>query len=461
MKLFCKESDSRKRMLLLLLMAAGIMEFLFIILESQFSYLGYYLTEEYMIVPALLFLGYALGGELTGFARRRLLLAGTAISWFVLVQIVHKLSGMDTHPIATVFFVYLMAFPFASVSDDRGSAGIRWMGGMFLTASLVLVGYTAILLMDLVPSVWTEYIYWDGARLHVFWHPNISACFFMIGIGFAAVFLTQAKRPVGKALLAVAIAVQFAAMALTNCRTTLLMTGALMGGILFLLICRGGWKRFVLGVLVAAVVLVGGFKLSGSLYQWNNDRLVDEKYAQMQAQAENSSQEEQAALPEKEDVVLTGQNGQGTLIDDMRTLNRRTYIWEAAFSAVRDSKVLALFGTEYAGTVLSAYGPFEVVHGHNSWVEALLRMGIPGFALALAFTVLSVWSAAKLVLNGSVELWKKIVAMMTMCVLAAGFLEPYLFITNVYYHVTDFAFFFFTGYLDYWANTAAKEKLLT
>ena len=42
--------------------------------------------------------------------------------------------------------------------------------------------------------------------------------------------------------------------------------------------------------------------------------------------------------------------------------------------------------------------------------------------------------------------------MLTMCVMLAGFLEPYLFITNVYYHVTDFAFFILTGYLDYWAN---------
>ena len=61
-------------------------------------------------------------------------------------------------------------------------------------------------------------------------------------------------------------------------------------------------------------------------------------------------------------------------------------------------------------------------------------------------------SAAKLVLNPGAELWKKILAVLTMCLMATGFLEPYLFITNVYYHVTDFAFFFLTGYLDHWAN---------
>ena len=43
-------------------------------------------------------------------------------------------------------------------------------------------------------------------------------------------------------------------------------------------------------------------------------------------------------------------------------------------------------------------------------------------------------------------------------VLAAGFLEPYLFITNVYYHVSDFMFFFLTGYLDFWSNCKQKNQ---
>ena len=454
MKLFCKEGDSRKNMMMLFLAAALIMEFLFITLESQFSYLGYYLTEEYLIVPALLFLGVALGGQLTKFAKQRLFLAGVTIAWFALVQVIHKLSGMDTHPIATVFFVYLMAFPFASVSEDKEYVGIRWIGGMFLTASLVLVGYTGLLLTEMVPAGLQQYIFWDGARLHVFWHPNISACFFMIGIGFAAAFFVQTRKTLRKVLLAAAIVIQFVAMALTNCRTTLLMTSALFGGILFLLIFKGGWKRFLLGLMAAGLVFVGSFKISSVIYQANNDRLVAnilELQETMQpASAEYTTIEVGSVMGES--TVLLGENGQDTLGNDLRTLNNRTYIWKSAFNAVLDNKMLALFGTEYSGTVISVYNPFEVVHGHNSWVEALLRMGLPGLLMSLVFTALAVWSAAKLVLNPCVELWKKILAMLTMCVMATGFLEPYLFITNVYYHVTDFAFFFLTGYLDYWAN---------
>ena len=31
------------------------------------------------------------------------------------------------------------------------------------------------------------------------------------------------------------------------------------------------------------------------------------------------------------------------------------------------------------------------------------------------------------------------------------------YITNVYYHVTDFMFFFLTGYLDFWSNCKQKN----
>ena len=441
MKLFCKDCDSKKKAMFLLLAAAGVMEFLFITLESLFSGLAYYVTETYLIVPALLFLGYALMDRLPEFSRRRLLLAGAAIAWFVVVQIIHKLSGMDTHPIGTVFFVYLMAFPFASVTEDKESLGLKWIGGMFLTASLVLVAYGGVLLADLVPESLRQFIFWDGARLHVFWHPNISACFFMLGIGFAAAFLVQTKLLLWKLLLLASIILQMALMATTNCRTTLLLTGAMLGAILFLAILqrfrpklprktgKGKIRIILLCLVLVAVLLVGFFLVAGKLYRQNNDRLLEEGAA-----------------------VLKTENPQGTLLDDMRTLNGRTVIWKSAFSAIRDNKRLALFGTEYSGTVISVYNHFEVVHGHNAWVESLLRLGLPGLLLSLAFTALAVASAAKLVLNPGAELWKKILAVLTMCLMATGFLEPYLFITNVYYHVTDFAFFFLTGYLDHWAN---------
>lgn len=383
---------------------------------------------------------------------------------------------------ATVFLVYLMAFPFAALAEDRKNAGLRLIGGVFVAASLVLVFYTVLLLLNRVPSGMEGILFWDGARLNPLWHPNIAASYFMIGIGFSLVFCCLARKPWTKALLVFLIILQVLAMALTNCRTTLLLTGALLGGTVFFLIFRGNWKGFLLGLLAAAVLLVGTFKLSGKLFQWNNDRLLAELTAaqEVSAPAAQESVPEMteisetelpkaeipvAELPVVEEIiimedtgVIIGDNEQRSLSEDLRSFNGRTQIWEAALKAVRNSKPIMLWGTEYSGTMISIYHWFDVVHAHNSWMETLMRMGIPGLLMALVFTVLSVFSAAKLLLSSQTVLWKKIVAMLAMCVMATGFLEPYLFITNVYYHVTDFVFFFLTGYLDFWSNRKEKAE---
>jgi O-antigen ligase len=232
----------------------------------------------------------------------------------------------------------------------------------------------------------------------------------------------------------------------------------MLGGTVFFLMCKGGgWKRMVLGLLAAAVILVGCFKLSGMLFQWNNDRLLERMTA---VQAEPSSDlevsEKEVVLIEDTGIIL-GDNEQGSLVNDMRTLNGRTLIWKAALKAIRNDKKLALWGTEYSGTYITVYSPIPVDHAHNSWMETLMRMGLPGLLMSLVFTALSVWSAAKLLLSTETLIWKRIIAMLTMCVMTSGFLEPYLFLTNVYYHVTDFIFFFLTGYLDFWSNR--KENL--
>lgn len=496
MKLLREEGISGKNMPMLLLFAVGVIEFLFITLESLFSGIGYYLAETYVIVPCLLMLGWVLREKLTGFARRRLLLAVAAVSWFVITQCVHKLWGMENHPMATVFLVYLMGFPFAALSEDRENRGLRLMGSVFVAAALVLVCYTGLLLLDRVPESMAKALFWDGARLNALWHPNIVASYMMVGIGFSLMFCVQARKRITQVLLLGAIVLQLAVMALTNCRTTLLLTGALLGGTLFFLIFKGGWKRFVLGLVMAAVVLAGTFKVSGMLFQWNNDRLLASFAASMEHDvpaAETESPEAAPVMEVSEEIIdvfaveasaaevqaeeipetqapvqtpvimeetgiIQGDNEQRSLMEDLWSFNGRTQIWEATLKAVRNSKPLMLFGTEYSGTMISIYHWFEVIHAHNSWLETLMRMGIPGLVMALVFTVLAVWSAAKLLLSPGTVLWKKIVAMLAMCVMATGFLEPYLFITNVYYHVADFLFFFLTGYLDYWSNRKPEQE---
>jgi len=455
-----KRMPSERELPFLLLLIAGVMEFLFISMESLFSYIGYYLVEDYIIVPCLLFVGIAMTRKLTPFAKKRLCLSVIAIGWFVVVQIIHKLSGMGTHPIGTVFFVYLMAFPFASVTEDREKRGLDLIGWMLIAAAMVQVFYTALLVFDCVPAFMEPFVYWDGARLHVFWHSNITACFLMVGIGFSFAMLFRTEKRGMRILLAVMIVLQFVAMALTNCRTTLLMTGAFFGSIAFFLISKkGGWLRFVIGVLVVLIVTVACFMTSSKIYETHNAAITNRIAEQLAEGVDQSEIETDFFIHEGTGYIeIVSNNGQYTLSHDMKTLNGRTNIWKAALRAVRDDRALMLWGTEYSGVVISAYFGGSLDHGHNSWMEALLRLGVPGLLIALVFTCISVYSAWVLIWDRNAEIWKKIISVMTMCVMVAGFLEPYLFITNVYYHVTDFIFFFCSGYLDLWRKQLKEEN---
>lgn len=437
---------------LILLAVAGILEFCFITGESLFFYIGYYLTEDFLLVPCLLFVGLLLAGGLSDLAKRQLLLSAAAVGWFVFAQVVHKLSGTGTHPIGTVFFVYLMAFPFAAATQDRENRGMKLLGAIFTAAVLVLTGYGVLLILNRIPEIMKPFLYWDGIRLHVLWHSNISACFFMIGIGFAVSAALCTGKIWAKLSLAAVALVLFLAMALTNCRTTLLMTCAFFGGIAFFAISqKGGWKRLITGLAAALVIAGCSFWFSGVVYEQNGKRIERHIAEQRQTGEKTVSIKGNVKVnQETGEITIRAKNQQSTLSNDMKTLNGRTKIWKAALQAVRDNKRIALWGTEDVGPAISWYNSFDVVHAHNSWMEALVRLGIPGLLLALIFTGLAIRSAWVLVWSRQVELWKKVLAMLTMCVMVTGVLEPYLFITNVYYHVTDFVFFFLVGYLDYW-----------
>lgn len=460
---------SREQLPYIWLAAAGLMEVVFVTMAYLCASLGFYLAEEFLVVPCFLFLGHCLGKKLNGYTGSRLLLSVAVLSWFVASQIYHRLDNMGSRSLSTVFFVYLMAFPFAALADDRDHRGIRIIGSLFAAASLILVGYSGLLYVDRVPEVLADYVYWDGFRLTVFWHPNITAVYLMIGTGFSLALSAMAKKRFFKVLLVIAAMLQLAAMALTNCRTILLMAGAMLGGAAYYLVigkvrnpegkkvCEL-LKVIVLFLVIVPLVLVSTFKLSEKLYEANNNRLVNVWYEESD---DSGSADEDIQKELYEYGMLSSNNDQKSLSEDMSTLNGRTEIWAAAHQAVMDDPEVKRWGTEYGGLLISAYNRFPVEHGHNSWVEVQLLAGRNGLMAAIVFTLLAIFSAAKLLLIPTTEVWKKIIAMMTMCVMVAGFLEPYLFFAKPYFHVIEFIFIFCTGYLDYWCRPRKKLEYRT
>lgn len=428
--------------------------------------------EDYMLIPSFLFLGAAFSKKQSPAAVRKLLLGLAMVVWFLLASRKHNYWGLDTRP-AWLLSVYLMAFPFAALTGDgEKKRGLNLIAGIFLTAAFLLIIYAVLLTLDCLPEGLQEFVYWDGARLRDMWHPNIGACIFMIGIAFCLVFATGTKKTWIKLLLIPFAAILFLASGITNSRTSILMTCALIGSFVFFCIFRNnGWKRFLLGAAAALAVMAALFLLAGKAYDWNNDRLIARYTAQLQAMEEAApdSTEEEASPTETVEtppvivnektgeVQLQVTNGQGSLAGDFRTLNNRTYIWRGSLWLMRENPQFRLWGTGYTGDLVSPYNNFPVGHTHNSWMEVFVGLGLPGLVIALVYTLAAGLDALFLMFHSRTTMQQKVVCLLVICIMGAGFLEPYLFLSDKSYHFIDFLFFLCIGYMAQWREALLKK----
>ena len=434
---------------------AGMIPFFVILTSALNFYAGYHFAEEYVMVPCLLFFGMALAQRLTSTAKKCLLLSAVTVGWFVVTQLQHHLVYMDPRNIGMFAVSYLLAFPFAAVTEDGDrNVGLKWIGRIYLAFSLLMVGLTMTLQLDAVPGVLASEVYWDGVRARIFWHPNGSAFVLLLGLGFSLYFLTQADRKWKKWALAILTLLQFLTMVLTNSRTTILLACALMSGTVFFMFWKGSWKQFLAGAaaaLAVMAVLLGTYNL---VFDLHNEVQIEK----IMTQQESASTQNLIVDEETGEVSVFGADNsvQGDLSKDMKTLNGRTYIWKAAFGAFRDNPQVRIWGTEYVAEEVSYRNYFPVVNCHNAWIQMLMLFGIPGLLVAVAFTVIAVKNLLVIMSLKKGEISRKVIAMIVVCLLAGSMLEVYLFTGEDLSNCQNFLFFLCTGYLVQWNRKTMK-----
>lgn len=432
------------------LLAMLLMIFAFFLLEDRASGVAYLLVERYLTVPAMVFLGASACQELPRRNRWHLYAGAAMVVLFFLNQILHQVLEAEAKQVGTFLCAYAMCLPFAAATEDgQRQKGLKWMAGLFVAVGVLLTVYGAMLLLGAVPEYLKDYVYWDGARFYAMGHPNICATVLMIGLAFCVGFAIQSRKLWARAVLGILALGQFAALSLTNGRTTIILTCLLLGGIAFCALRGRGWKRLLPAVLAAVVVMAAAFGASRALFGWNQARLMGQRADALAvpfitAKADDVQPEETNAAEE-----LVAEQYQGTLANDLKTLNGRTVIWKNALRGLEENPRVKFIGTEYVEMIMTRYAPLPIYHTHNSWLEALYRMGLPGLGAALVMTVLSVWSAVVVLWRNS-DLWKSCVALLTLCLLGCALLEPYLFVVDVSYYYLDFLFLMCLGYLCLW-----------
>lgn len=406
---------------------------------------SFYFLEHYAMIPAMLFWGVLLTRKHSTDTLRHLALGIGFSAWFVISQILQYAAGLSVRSPGVFFLVYLMAFPFASAARDTGKqTGLKMAGFAYICGALVLAFLTGLLSLDLLPGFLKPHVYWDGARLRAMWHPNVCGCVCMIAMAFCLYFFSESRRKLHKGLWAAVAAGMFLLITLTNSRTAILLSCCLLAGYLFFRIWNGSWKRFFLGAAAAAAVLVLVFLLSRGIFSLHNDYLTRQIIENQNSETFTGSLVIDEASGE---VTLQAEAAQESLLKDAATLNSRTNIWKAAVKAAGSSKAVLLRGTDNSTVLVGQFYSIPI-YSHNSYLEALLTMGIPGMLFALVFTLLALWRIGWVLLSPNTSMALKTIALLMIALMGAGMLEAYLFQGNMNFLYTEFAFSLCLGYLS-------------
>ena len=402
-------------------------------------------------------------------SQRNVILGVVMVLWFLILELNRRINYIPMQSLTVFAVVYLVALPFAAMARDQDrQAGIYLVSAMYISAALLLLALALILLAGgRLPDAVTGQVYWDGARLFVFYHPNITSRIFMIAIALCMGFLGPARKGWVKALMLLAAVSLFAAAALTNCRAVVFAICFILAGNVFFLIYNHTRKRFLVSAVAAVLAAVVLASASNALFQWNSTRLLNrlsmETAPEQVLILEESGSDlnsHKLILPEATPLAETpewnpegnGNSGQKTLRDDLPTLNGRTYLWISFLEKIWFEPAILLRG------VVDTRLVWGNLHTHNAWLEALIMLGLPGFLLVLLFSWNATWSSLRLLWDTDTGMFRKNIALLTLATMVAALLEPCLFITYTEWSFSDFFFFLCLGYLTLWSKQISNNK---
>ena len=399
---------------------------------------GILVMEHYMGPLIFAFMGMTLC--MGRYGKRIDLYVGAAfVGWYILSRILLKELYIDYSYVflCNLSCAYLLAFPFAHAADDA-----QKKHGLTAVAVTLCLCYGAIAWLCLLAALGGQQItlpYFGSVlgmnpydlRLYANTHPNISATLFLIALILGTWLVAQHKRRwLGVILLILGVAL-YSGIALTVSRTVMIQFAAFVAGLAFVgcmrLSFKAIWKRVLVAVPVAVVCLLVVFLSFG----WAADGLTVVADS-MRAVAETVSEPVKPLAAERD------------LMADLGTMTGRTIIYQQIFDLFGDHPEYLLTGmrnSTLAGT-LQKYTSTH--HAHNSFLQTVVNMGIPGLLMAVWFTVRGLWASARVIFSRRSTFANQVLAIGWMALLICTISESYLF--TEYLTACNFPFYLLLGY---------------
>jgi len=222
-------------------------------------------------------------------------------------------------------------------------------------------------------------------------------------------------------------------IALTVSRTAMIQTSVLAAGLVFAaglrMPLRALWKRVAVSLPLAAVCLLVVFLSFG----WVTDG-VSALSRSMNAVAE-------AAMPAQETVLVIERD----IANDLTTMTGRTDIYRGILRMLKERPMTLLTGMRNSSMVNTLEKYIDNYHAHNSFLQTLVNMGIPGMLLAVWFAVRALWAAVRVIFSAKASFADQVLAVSVLTLLVGTIPEPYLF--TEYLTACNFPFFLMLGYL--------------
>lgn len=463
------------------LLAIGMVDFLVITLAP---YLNFYLNEMYLI-PSILYLGFVLKQQKTSTAKQVFWLSGSMCAWFLIAQLIHHCMGLQTRPFGAIASVQLVALTFAATAEDK-RRGLTLYMSVFLAGVFIVLCLAGLAIMNRVPVFLRNNAYFWKSGLIVMAHPSQLAGLLLIGIAFALVFFTISKKIIVKAALCAMIGFLTVTIAMTKCQAVIWVMSALYGAFCLFAIYRGTFSRFVISVIVAVLIFGSTYAISQSIVRWyvseqarrsmgahvSTEQIVcgsaaDEAFMTANHEERNSAHFGNMRYLLRSAKAEENNEGEGkadrfslrdTLDRFLPSFNGRKKVWLEIYDVLKKDPKTILFGTDYTNSYMMEHTGRNYAHAHNSWLEVLIGLGLPGLFIVFLVTAIAFWNVFIILFGNQYELWQKCIALLEICLMAIGAMEFHLFLSGL--HPTDFTFFLCLGYMIQWraADKASRKN---
>jgi len=420
------------------------------------------ILRSYM--PMLIFAVMGIGLYRGGYGRRSIYSLGLVfVLWYVFTRVLlgDYFLGRSFATVVDLCILYGFAFPFARLFGDGEKRRVldilalvyviffgimAWLGVYF---SVTGTGFTMLLSREyfgLPEGSW---------RLQILGqNPNYSAVLLTLAFYLTLYLLVRywKKRWIAPAI--VAMIGCYWALALTDSRTSIIafvLCFAYAAAVLASRI-RISAKSLKALVIVAAAVL--GLLISYKGMSASVNLMSKITVAIHQTQSEDIQGEEQAQdaedfqLVEARDINLEGSNMSG-----------RNRIYGAVLPVLRQNPKILLLGQMDASLMakITEHIEIEYLHMHNSFLQVLMLLGIPGLLFALWLSLRLALVTVKL-LFGKSAVEDKLLPLIPVSLLVVSLAESMVFVPwmSMSWSFVNFLFLMVSGYL---LETGDRMKL--